>query len=130
MDRQLAVWNDGQGRGPDWLLTPAPLLSRLINGCSGTQRLDAARHKAWENVNRQRWHQNRASSGQAPSHADVLVALTLGTWVTFLPGGGSDPGTVHLWQEALSRGFPNLGSGGASADERQLTSDAHTLLPI
>jgi len=79
MDEQLRQWNTtqtdatGARLGPEWLLTPARLLRRLLRDDLGKAAARAG------------------CAGQAqPSHDDLLTHLTLGSWRYLLPD--ADPG--------------------------------------
>lgn len=50
----------------------------------------------------------RRPQGQRdPLHADILAAMSLGTWRFILPGR-HDAGKQRLWDEALHEAFPHL----------------------
>ncbi|MDA8067393.1 MAG: hypothetical protein M0T77_02095 [Actinomycetota bacterium] len=100
MDAQLRRWNatqvnprTGQVCSSDWLLEPAPLLSRVVR----EQDLSKARLGAEHAV---RHRQRRVS------HADLLSQMSFGTWRFLLPS--RDPGRRYLWGEALHAAFPHL----------------------
>jgi hypothetical protein len=100
IDTQLSNWNatqsdttTGHRFSPEWLLDPAPLLRRLVR----QSELDNARARAARAVR----HHKRA-----PLHGDLLAQLSMGTWRFLLPD--RDPGRQHLWEHAVSKGFPNL----------------------
>jgi len=95
MDRQLRLWNatqtdtTGANLSPDWLLTPARLLRRLLRNDLGKAAVRAT------------------SVGQSqPTHNDLLTHLTLGTWRYLLPD--ADHGKQYLWGATLSGAFPYL----------------------
>lgn len=99
MDRQLRFWNTtqkrpgaGQPYAAEWLIDPAPLLSRVLRDdlAKAAQRATAAA-KA---------HQRQ------PSHDDILAQLTMGTWRYLLPD--RKPSKQYLWRAALSQAFPHL----------------------
>ena len=52
-------------------------------------------------------HHPEAPGQREPLHADILAAMSLGTWRFILPGR-HDAGKQLLWDEALSNGFPHL----------------------
>ncbi|MDR2975121.1 MAG: hypothetical protein LBV00_10510 [Propionibacteriaceae bacterium] len=95
MDRRLRLWNstqqddNGVSLGPDWILTPARLLGRLV-------RNDLA--KAALRVT--------GVEQAPPTHDDLLTHLTLGAWRYLLPD--ADQGKQYLWREALCDAFPYL----------------------
>ena len=92
MDTQLRLWNaiqTGANRNPDWLLSPAPLLRRLLRN-----DLTKATGRA------------RGVGQMHPTHNDLLTHMTLGTWRYLLPD--SDSGKQYLWRAALSRAFPHM----------------------
>lgn len=99
MDAELRKWNatqklpSGASRSDDWLVEPAPLLTRLV----GQVDIDTAYSRA----NKAR----RARGLGKPGHDDVLAQLSLSTWRFLLPD--HDPGRQLLWSDALNNAFPH-----------------------
>lgn len=100
IDSQLCTWNalqaDGETGEPlsrDWLMTPAPLLRRLVR----EQELENARQRAERAIRRHK---------RPLAHADLLAQLSFGTWRFLLPD--RDPGRQLLWRQALHNAFPHL----------------------
>lgn len=117
MDEQLCAWNakqpssNGVGfHSRDWLLDPAPLLTRLTrNG----QDIRKAHERATTSA--KSWQPSRTVA-----HSDVLAQLSLGTWRYLLPN--KDPGRQRLWNEALRDAFPKL-----ATSSRSLTAKVHDI---
>ncbi|MDR3202138.1 MAG: hypothetical protein LBT54_03260, partial [Bifidobacteriaceae bacterium] len=82
----------GNSHNPDWLIDPAPLLSRLLQAdlAKATQRAQLATR----------------THGRVPAHHDILAQLSFGAWRFLLPN--ANPGRQYLWNHALTRAFPHL----------------------
>jgi hypothetical protein len=76
----------------DWLVRPAPLLTRLLKPSLG----EAVRRAGIA----------AGARGRQAGHDDILAQLTLGAWRFLLPN--KDPGRQYLWRAALSGAFPFL----------------------
>jgi hypothetical protein len=103
LDEQLCIWNASQpdpstGRlhSPDWLIDPSALLLRVAG-----RDIPDARRRALKSTAR------RPQGQRDPMHADILAAMSLGTWRFILPGR-HDAGKQRLWDEALHKAFPHL----------------------
>ncbi|WP_113718147.1 hypothetical protein [Arthrobacter dokdonensis] len=103
MDEQLCVWNAGQvdpttgeSHSSDWLLDPSILLERVVG-----RDLPEAKNRAGHST------RARPKDQRDPLHADILAALSMGTWRFLLPGR-NDLGKQLLWDEALHHAFPHL----------------------
>jgi hypothetical protein len=103
LDEQLCIWNASQpdpstGRfhSPDWLIDPSALLLRIAG-----RDIPDARRRALKSTTR------RPQGQRDPMRADILAAMSLGTWRFILPGR-HDAGKQRLWDEALHKAFPHL----------------------
>jgi hypothetical protein len=103
LDEQLCIWNASQpdpstGRfhSPDWLIDPSALLLRVAG-----RDIPDARRRALKSTAR------RPQGQRDPMHADILAAMSLGTWRFILPRR-HDAGKQRLWDEALHKAFPHL----------------------
>ena len=103
LDEQLCVWNAGQinpttgmPHASDWLLDPSILLERVVG-----RDIPEARNRAGHST------RTRPKAQRDPVHADLLAALSMGTWRFLLPGR-KDLGKQLLWDEALRHAFPHL----------------------
>jgi len=102
IDQQLRIWNhtqrdrvSGQLLTSNWLLTPAPLLRRLI----GNDIRTAGNHVT------------ASRRARVAGHDDLLAQLSFGTWRYLLPDG--DRGKRYLWAVTLQYAFPHLKNGRA-----------------
>ncbi|WFP16930.1 hypothetical protein [Citricoccus muralis] len=100
IDEQLCRWNatqinsrTGSPLRSEWLLDPAPLLTRLVRA----KELDVSRRRAEQAVRQQK---------RPVAHADLLAQLSFGTWRFLLPD--KDAGRKLLWEEATKDAFPYL----------------------
>ncbi|MET4224549.1 hypothetical protein [Oerskovia enterophila] len=105
MDARLCEWNTrqtnrqtGDSYGRDWLMDPAPLLTRLTRGDIDTATTRAATASKYR---------KGSGRGRPVQHGDVLAQLSLGTWWFLLPSR-NDAGRQLLWKEALEGSFPHL----------------------
>jgi hypothetical protein len=103
LDQQLCIWNAFQPdpatdsfHSPDWLIDPSALLLRIAG-----RDIPDARRRALKSTTR------RPQGQRDPMHADILAAMSLGTWRFILPGR-HDAGKQRLWDEALHKAFPHL----------------------
>lgn len=103
VDEQICVWNAGQlnpitgmPHASDWLLDPSILLERIVG-----RDLPEARNRAGHST------RARPKDQHDPLRADILAALSMGTWRFLLPGR-KDLGKQLLWDEALRHAFPHL----------------------
>lgn len=116
MDEQLCTWNAQQRRpgggthSADWLLDPAPLLTRLTRNGQDIRKA----HKRATTSARSWW------PSRPVAHSDVLAQLSLGTWRYLLPN--KDPGRKLLWNEALQHAFPRL-----ATRSQTLTAKVHDI---
>lgn len=92
MDRELRIWNDAQGHGTDWLITPDPRLRKLLKADALTQARNRARTTA-------------KRDGRAVLNDDVLAQMTFGTWRYLLPSNSS-VAKQRLWSDCLVNAFP------------------------
>jgi hypothetical protein len=113
IDRELQRWNSiqrhpGTGRhyAPEWLIDPAPLLSRVLRDdlAKATQRATTA----------------AKAHHRKPSHGDILAQLTMGAWRYMLPDRRTSK--QYLWRAALAQAFPHLARPAA-----QLVADVDSL---
>lgn len=116
LDRELALWNQSQiGTGPiatygrEWLVTPAPLLRRLLGS-------------SWEKA-RARVARRARARPVADVHTQVLAQLPFSLWRFLLPD--QDPGRRFLWTHATHRAFP-----GWDQDPRALTATVAGLVNL
>lgn len=103
LDEKLRAWNgcqpdpvNGRLHSDEWLLDPSALLLRLVG-----RDLQEATKRSLKSTKR------RPAGQRAPLHADLLAAMSMGTW-RFLFPGRNDAGKQRLWDEALHEAFPNL----------------------
>ncbi|WP_026536035.1 Abi family protein [Arthrobacter sp. H14] len=103
IDEQLCLWNAAQpdpraGRlhSSDWLLDPSALLERLAG-----RDIPEAKARASKSTRR------RPQDQRQPHHADILAAMSLGTWRFILPSR-HDAGKQRLWEDAVRHAFPHL----------------------
>ena len=103
LDKQLCSWNasqidsdTGRSHSSDWLIDPSALLLRVAG-----RDIPDARRRALKSTTR------RPQGQRDPMHADILAAMSLGTWRFILPGR-HDAGKQRLWDEALHKAFPHL----------------------
>ncbi len=101
IDEQLCLWNASQpdplvGRlhSSDWLLDPSALLNRVVG-----RDIPDARTRAVKST------RLRPRNQRQPHHADILAAMSLGTWRFMLPGR-HDAGKQLLWDETPSTCLP------------------------
>ena len=118
LDRELALWNQCQsGPGPfathghEWLVTPAPLLRRLLGS-------------SWEKARARVARRSRVSSADDERmHTEILAQLPFSAWRFLLPD--QDPGRRFLWSHATHRAFP-----GWDEDPRVLTRTVAGLVNV
>lgn len=103
LDEQLRAWNacqpdpvNGRLHSDEWLLDPSALLLRLVG-----RDLHEATKRSSKSTRR------RPAGQRSPLHADLVAAMSMGTWRFLLPGR-KDAGKQLLWDEALHEAFPNL----------------------
>lgn len=103
LDEQLCLWNAGQidpttgaTHSSDWLLDPSILLVRIVG-----RDIPEAKNRAGHSS------RFRPKDQRDPLHADILAALSMGTWRFLLPGR-KDLGKQLLWDEAIHNAFPHL----------------------
>lgn len=80
----------------NWLLDPSVLFERIV-GRDKPEAKNRAGHST----------RTRPREQRDPLHADILAALSMGTW-RFLLLGRKDQGKQLLWDEALHSAFPHL----------------------
>lgn len=102
-DEQPCVWNAGQvdpttgePHSSDWFPDPSILFERIVG-----RDIPEAKSRADHST------RARPKDQRDPLHADILAALSLGTWRFLLPGR-KDLGKQLLWNEALRHAFPHL----------------------
>ncbi len=118
LDRELSLWNEGQidtrtslTFGREWLVNPAPLLSRLLGS-------------SWEKARTRVARQSRSWPRKAVQmHADVLAQLPFSAWRFLLPD--KDPGRRLLWEQATRWAFP-----GWEGDSLVLTRNVAGLVKL
>ncbi|POH57109.1 hypothetical protein CVS28_17050 [Arthrobacter glacialis] len=103
LDEQLCLWNVGQTdpatgkpHSSDWLVDPSGLLERIVG-----RGIPDAKYRAGHST------RVRPRHLRDPLHADILAAMSMGTW-RFLLLGRNDLGKLLLWEEALHLAFPHL----------------------